>query len=74
MRKFRHAVASAKEVKEFRPIQVTLDECDGSFDRMLRKFVRRTRDDGILDEIRDRRGFRKPSEQRRRAKAKSAPR
>lgn len=59
--------------KEFRPIQVTLEECDGSFDRMLRKFVRKTRDDGILDEVRDRnRGFRKPSEERRRAK--SAPR
>ena len=65
-----HPVAG---VKEFRPIQVTLEECDGSFDRMLRRFVRRTRDDGILDEVRDRRGYRKPSEQRRRS-AKRAPR
>lgn len=60
-------------VKEFRPIQVTLDEVDGSFDRMLRRFVRRTRDDGVLDELRERRGYRKPSEQRRRS-AKRAPR
>ncbi len=60
-------------VKEFRPIQVTLEEVDGSFDRMLRRFVRRTRDDGIMDEIRDRRGFRKPSEERRRS-AKRAQR
>jgi ribosomal protein S21 len=59
--------------KDFRPLQVTLEECDGSFDKMLRRFVRRTRDDGILDEVRDRRGFRKPSEERRRT-AKRAPR
>ena len=59
--------------KEFRPLQVTIEEADGSFDRMFRRFVRRTRDDGILDEVRARRGYRKPSEQRRR-KAKLAPR
>jgi len=61
------------DVKPFRPIQVTLDEVDGSFDRMLRRFVKRTRDDGILEEVRGRRGYRKPSEQRRRV-AKRAPR
>jgi ribosomal protein S21 len=60
-------------VKDFRPLQVTIDEADGSFDRMLRRFVRRTRDDGILDEVRARRGYRKPSERRRRA-VKLAPR
>jgi ribosomal protein S21 len=60
-------------VRDFRPLQVTIEEADGSFDRMLRRFVRRTRDDGILDEVRDRRGFRKPSEERRRS-AKRAPR
>lgn len=61
------------DVKEFKALQVTLDEVDGSFDRMLRRFVRRTRDDGILDEVRDRRAYRKPSEERRRP-AKRAPR
>lgn len=60
-------------VKEFRPLQVTLDEVDGSFDRMLRRFTRRTRDDGIMEEVRDRRGYRKPSEERRRS-AKRAQR
>lgn len=62
-----------RETRPFRPIQVTSEECDGSFDRMLRRFVRKTKDDGILDELRDRRGFRKPSEERRRA-VKRAPR
>lgn len=71
MRKCRHVV---EDVKDFKPLQVTAEEVDGSFDRMLRRFVRRTRDDGILDEVRDRnRGFRKPSEQKRRS-VKRAPR
>jgi ribosomal protein S21 len=70
VKKFAPAVAS---VKEFRPIQVSLEEVDGSFDRMLRRFIRRSKDDGVLDEVRDRRGFRKPSEERRR-RAKRAPR
>jgi len=54
--------------KEYRPIQVSLEECDGSFEKMLRRFVRRTKDDGIIGEVKRRRGYRKPSELRRSAK------
>ena len=58
---------------EIGPLQVTLDEADGSFERMLRKFVRKVRDEGVIDEVRGRaRGYRKPSEARR--VRKSAPR
>jgi len=58
----------------FRPIEVTADECDGSFERMLRRFVRRSRDEGVLTEVCDRaRGFVKPSIERRRRK-KISPR
>lgn len=54
---------------ELRPLEVSLEECDGSFERMLRRFVRRTRDDGILAEVSQRsRGFVKPSQARRRKK------
>jgi ribosomal protein S21 len=54
---------------ELRPLEVSLEECDGSFERMLRRFVRRTRDDGILAEVGQRsRGFVKPSQARRRKK------
>lgn len=59
--------------KPFVPLQVTLEEADGSFDRMLRRFIRRTKEDGILTEVRERQGYRKPSEKRRR-RAKLAPR
>lgn len=54
--------------RPFRGIEVTLDECDGSFEKMLRRFVRRTKEDGILSEVMDRRGFVKPCQVRRRVK------
>lgn len=66
-------MSPADVAKSFRPIQVTNEECDGSFERMLRKFVRRSREEGTVAEVRSRRGFVKPSQQRRRTK-KIAPR
>lgn len=51
--------------KEFRPIQVTSDEVGGSFDRMLRRFIRRSKDEGIIEEVRSRIAYKKPSEIRR---------
>lgn len=58
-------------MRPLEPIQVTSEECDGSFERMLRRFVRRVRDEGVLDEVRTRaRGFKKPSERRRSEKSR----
>ena len=55
---------------KFRPIEVTLEECDGSFERMLKRFVRKSKDDGVLTEVCDRaRGFVKPSVIRRRKRS-----
>jgi len=59
--------------KPFSSLQVTSDECSGSFEKMLRRFVRRTKEDGILGEFRSRQGFVKPSQERRKRK-KIAPR
>lgn len=56
------------ERRPFRGLEVTAAEVDGSFDKMLRRFVRRTKDDGILAEVQYRRSFRKPSQVRRTAK------
>ena len=56
----------------FRPLEVSLDECDGSFERMIRRFIRRTRDDGTMAVVHERsRGFVKPSAARRRKKRQS---
>lgn len=60
------------DAKPLVPLQVTAEECGDSFEKMLRRFVRRTREEGILREVRSRMGFVKPS-QRRRTK-KIAPR
>ena len=54
--------------KPFSPVQVTSNECDGSFEKMLRRFIRRSRDEGIADELKSRRAFVKPSQKRRMAK------
>lgn len=62
MKKLGKAVVS----KPFTPIQVTLKEVNGSFEKMVRRFVRRTKDDGILNEVRERMSYKKPSELRRR--------
>jgi ribosomal protein S21 len=59
-------------VKPIGPIQVTDVECDGSFDKMLRRFTRRVREEGVLTEVRRRKGFMKPSAVRR--VRKSVPR
>ena len=60
---------SALDSKPFRSVEVPLDECDGSFERMLRRFVRKSKDDGVLSEVRERaRGFVKPSASNRRKK------
>lgn len=59
----------SRDEQRLRPLEVSLDECDGSFERMLRRFVRKTRDDGILMEVGMRsRGFLKPSQAHRRKK------
>jgi len=56
---------SPAAVKPFRPVEVTAEECDWSFERMLRRFSRRFREEGIEAELRARRGYVKPSQARR---------
>jgi len=45
-----------------------------SFEKTLRRFIKKVKKDGILEEVRERRRYMKPSEKKRlkRAKAKSA--
>lgn len=61
----------AAKVRPIGPIEVTDVECDGNFDKMLRRFTRRVREEGVLTEVRRRQGFRKPSELRRLRKTAS---
>ncbi len=42
-------------------ICVTAEECGGNVDKMLRKFIRKVKKDGIIDEVRSRTYYTKPS-------------
>lgn len=53
------------------PIQVTLEECNGSFDRMLRRFIRRVKEEGVIREYRASLSYDKPSVARRRKRAEA---
>lgn len=47
------------------PLEVTAGQCDGNVDRMIRRFSRKVRADGILRESTSKRRFMKPSAARR---------
>lgn len=55
------------------PLEVTLESVRGDSDRMIRKFIRKVKADGVLREVYLRRGYKKPSVAKRdkRARAKS---
>ena len=50
-------------------ITVTSDDCNGDAEKMVRRFIKRVKNEGILEEVRGRRTFTKPSEVKRHKKA-----
>jgi small subunit ribosomal protein S21 len=50
---------------------VNARECRGNHDKMIRKFLKKVKREGILEEVRERRYYMKPSEKRRRDRAKA---
>ena len=50
-------------------ITVEADECQGDADRMVRKFIKKVKREGIVDEFRDRTHYKKPSVVKRIKKA-----
>jgi len=49
-------------------VVVTARQCRGNHDKMIRKFIKKCKKEGIMEQIRDRRYFKKPSEVRRHAR------
>jgi small subunit ribosomal protein S21 len=49
-------------------VVVTARECRGNHDKMIRKFIKKCKKARIIDEVRDRKYFKKPSDVRRHAK------
>jgi len=52
-------------------VEVTLEQADGNFTRMLKKFTKKVKKMKILEEIRERMYYEKPSKKRKRKKEKS---
>jgi len=51
--------------------KVTSKECRGNVERMIRRFIKKTKKERILDEIRDRRFHEKPSVKKRKKSEKA---
>jgi ribosomal protein S21 len=49
-------------------VVVTARECRGNHDKMIRKFIKKCKKARIIDEVRDRKYFKKPSDVKRHAK------
>lgn len=56
--------------EEYRGIEVT-PRVGEDFERMIKRFTRKVRDERVLEEYRERQYYRKPSEKRRQKKAKA---
>ncbi len=52
-------------MKKKHNFKVTSKECRGNPERMIRKFIKKTKKEKILEELRDRRHHEKPSVKRR---------
>jgi small subunit ribosomal protein S21 len=49
-------------------LEVTLRQCKGDQTKLIKRFIKKFKKSGILDEIKNRRFFEKPSVKRRRKK------
>jgi small subunit ribosomal protein S21 len=49
-------------------VLVTARQCRGNHEKMIRKFIKKCKKAKIIEQLRDRRYFKKPSDQKRHAK------
>ncbi len=49
-------------------LEVTLQQCKGDQTRLIKRFMKKFKKSGILDEVKNRRFYEKPSKKRRRKK------
>jgi len=45
-------------------ITVTAEECHGNADKMVRRFIKKAKKEGVVDEIRERQYYKSPSQRR----------
>tara|TARA_B100001094_G_C17669719_1_gene548164 strand:+ start:105 stop:353 length:249 start_codon:yes stop_codon:yes gene_type:complete len=46
-------------------VEVTSRECRGNHDKMIRRFIKKCKKEKIVEEVRERRYYKKPSEKKR---------
>ena len=51
-------------------LEVTLRQCKGDQNRLIKRFIKKFKKSGILDEVKNRRFYEKPSKKRRRKYSK----
>ena len=59
------------EMKKQYNFKITSKECHGHADKMIRKFIKMTKKEGIIEEARDRRYYEKPSVKKRKKSEKA---
>ena len=52
-------------------VLVTSKECRGNHERMIKRFIKKTKKEKIIEEAKDRRYYKKPSDKKREEKAKA---
>ena len=52
-------------------VLVTSKECRGNHEKMIRRFLKKTKKEKIIEQIRDRRYYKKPSVKKREERAKA---
>lgn len=52
-------------------VVVTSRECRGNTERMIRRFIKKTKKERIVEQIKDRKHYKKPSIKKREARAKA---
>tara|TARA_R110000744_G_scaffold339904_4_gene445066 strand:+ start:3618 stop:3866 length:249 start_codon:yes stop_codon:yes gene_type:complete len=52
-------------------VLVTAKECRGNHEKMIRRFLKKTKKEKIIEEIREKRYFKKPSVKKREERAKA---
>jgi ribosomal protein S21 len=53
-------------------VKVTAKECKGSTDKMIRRFIKKCKRARIVEEVRDRRAYKKPSVAKREKRIRAA--
>ena len=52
-------------------VLVTSKECRGNHERMIRRFIKKTKKEKIIEQVKDRRHYKKPSVKKREDRAKA---